>query len=101
MVSYFRSKERRVRSIVSKHEINRKLLKFFLKTSFLTIHSKSKINLISLGSLKHHLVYTTRSKNRCLLTNRSGAVFRYFRLSRIMIKNLASLGQLTGIQKSS
>nr|YP_009755801.1 ribosomal protein S14 [Gonatozygon brebissonii]QIQ23079.1 ribosomal protein S14 [Gonatozygon brebissonii] len=43
----------------------------------------------------------TRIRNRCILTGRSRAVYKMFRLSRIVFRELASRGALLGISKSS
>jgi small subunit ribosomal protein S14 len=40
-------------------------------------------------------------KNRCILTGRTRSIYRHFKLSRIMIKELSSYGLLSGVTKSS
>ena len=42
-----------------------------------------------------------RVRNRCELTGRSRAVYRRFKLSRIMLRKLASEGLIPGVTKSS
>ena len=42
-----------------------------------------------------------RYRNRCELTGRPRAVYRKFKLSRIMLRELASNGQIPGMVKSS
>lgn len=42
-----------------------------------------------------------RQRNRCELTGRPRAVYRKFRLSRIALRELASIGQIPGMVKSS
>jgi small subunit ribosomal protein S14 len=42
-----------------------------------------------------------RIHNRCLLSGRSRAYYRKFKLSRIAIRDLASAGQIPGMVKSS
>ena len=42
-----------------------------------------------------------RVRNRCELTGRPRAYYRKFRLSRIMLRDLASRGQIPGVTKSS
>jgi small subunit ribosomal protein S14 len=42
-----------------------------------------------------------RIRNRCELTGRSRGVYRKFKLSRICIRNLASLGLIPGLVKAS
>ena len=43
----------------------------------------------------------TRIRNRCALTGRSRAYYRKFRLSRIMLRELANKGLIPGVTKSS
>ena len=43
----------------------------------------------------------TRSHNRCLLTGRSKAVYRKFKVSRIMLRELALAGKIPGMKKAS
>ena len=42
-----------------------------------------------------------RIRNRCVLTGRGRGVHRKFKLSRIAFRELASIGQIPGITKSS
>ena len=43
----------------------------------------------------------TRVRNRCEVTGRSRAYYRKFRLSRIMLRDLANKGMIPGVTKSS
>jgi small subunit ribosomal protein S14 len=43
----------------------------------------------------------TRVRNRCAITGRSRAYYRKFRLSRIMLRDLANKGLIPGVVKSS
>jgi small subunit ribosomal protein S14 len=43
----------------------------------------------------------TRIRNRCELTGRSRAVYRRFKLSRVALRELASVGLIPGVTKSS
>ena len=43
----------------------------------------------------------TRSHNRCQLTGRSKAVLRKFKVSRIMLRELALAGKIPGLKKAS
>ncbi len=43
----------------------------------------------------------TRSHNRCLITGRSKAVYRKFKVSRIMLRELALAGRIPGMKKAS
>ncbi|WP_338503012.1 30S ribosomal protein S14 [Sphingomonas kaistensis] len=43
----------------------------------------------------------TRIRNRCELTGRSRGVYRKFRLSRIMLREMGNKGLIPGLTKSS
>jgi len=43
----------------------------------------------------------TRSHARCLLTGRSHGVYRKFKISRIMLRELALAGKIPGLKKAS
>ena len=43
----------------------------------------------------------TRSHNRCQLTGRSKAALRKFKVSRIMLRELALAGKIPGLKKAS
>ena len=43
----------------------------------------------------------TRSHNRCQLTGRSKGVLRKFKVSRIMLRELALAGKIPGLKKAS
>jgi small subunit ribosomal protein S14 len=43
----------------------------------------------------------TRIRNRCELSGRPRAVYRRFKLSRIALRDLASVGLIPGVTKSS
>jgi small subunit ribosomal protein S14 len=43
----------------------------------------------------------TRIRNRCELTGRPRGYYRKFRLARVMLRDLANKGLITGVTKSS
>lgn len=43
----------------------------------------------------------TRSRNRCQLTGRARGVLRKFKISRIMLRELALSGKIPGLRKAS
>ena len=43
----------------------------------------------------------TRAHNRCLLTGRSRGYLRKFKISRIMLRELALAGKIPGLKKAS
>ena len=40
-------------------------------------------------------------RNRCVLTGRSRGIYNYFKISRVMIRQLAAQGLLPGLKKAS
>ena len=40
-------------------------------------------------------------RNRCVLTGRSRGVHKFFKISRIMIRDLAAKGLLSGLKKDT
>lgn len=101
MAIYFVSKDKRARAIVARFEVGRARLNFFLKNSLLVSNEKQKIMLLTSARTRRALTFSVKSRNRCVVTGRAGSVFRYFRMSRIMLKEMASRGLLTGVRKSS
>jgi ribosomal protein S14 len=43
----------------------------------------------------------SRIRNRCVLTSRPRAVYKFCRLSRIKLRSLAEAGRLAGVQKAT
>ena len=42
-----------------------------------------------------------RIRNRCILTGRSRGIYKYLKISRIMLREYAAKGMLVGIKKNS
>lgn len=64
----------------------------------LAVRLKAKNKLFHLNT---SLGYKVRIKNRCYQTGRSGSVERFTHTSRMRFRELASIGNLVGIKKSS
>lgn len=96
-MKYQFSKDKRKRICTKKQELKRLVLKYRMRQSRFQkkwfIHA-SLSKYLSKGS-------KTRFKNRCLLTGRGRSVYRPFRLSRIVLRELVSLGMVSGMRKSS
>ena len=92
-------KDKKRRKQVSENELKRLYYSFMLNQSNLTSESRLfyqiKLSTISRNSS------ITRVKNRCILTGRGRGVFRYFGLSRISLRELASKGLVPGLIKKS
>jgi len=61
---------------------------------------KKARNYAELGKLPRD-ASPTRSHNRCQLTGRSKGVLRKFKVSRIMLRELALAGKIPGLKKAS
>jgi small subunit ribosomal protein S14 len=61
---------------------------------------KKKKNYAALSNLPRD-ASPTRSRNRCQITGRSRGVLRKFKVSRIMLRELALAGQIPGLKKAS
>ena len=87
------------RYLFNQHEKQRLILKSITQNlNFKTnIRWKMQIKFIKLS--KNSSV--TRIKNRCILTGRARSVSRFFKLSRIQLRQLASEGLLPGLSKAS
>ena len=51
--------------------------------------------------MKRKPKFSTRRENRCELTGRSRGVYRKFRVSRIVLRELALKGMVPGMRKAS
>ena len=81
------AKQKRREAIVAKYaDVRRKL--------------KKEKNFAALAQLPRDSS-PTRSKNRCQITGRSHAFLRKFKVSRIMLRELALAGKIPGLKKAS
>lgn len=101
MPSYFKTKDKRVRHIAAKFEIKRAAFQYLTRNAGVELNFRRRLLILKSPTLGKGLRFTVKSRNRCVITGRAGSVFRYFRLSRITLKQLASRGFLTGVRKSS
>lgn len=101
MKAYFRSRDNRVRFFFNKFEIRRLKLNFFLTSSFLPLTLKTYIKYVYDRRFQKYLTVLYRHRNACVVTLRGNAVFRYFKISRMRIKNFVTTGSLAGVSKSS
>lgn len=101
MAIYFRSKDKKVRAIFKRMELSRRQFQFLTRNQSVASFAKQRLSFRYSRTLGKVLRFSVRARNRCVVTDRAGSVFRYFRLSRIMLKELASQGSLTGVRKSS
>jgi small subunit ribosomal protein S14 len=93
-----------------KKDLKRRLLVKALEYKRLTLKAlranlsiSTKIRFLALTQLSKLRADTAlvKIRNRCILTGRSRGVYNYFKISRIMIRDLASKGLLPGVKKAS
>ena len=91
--------DRKKRKTIIKYFLKRKLLKSIILNNNLSKRirflASTKLNEITNNSL------SIRAKNRCIISGNPRSVFRKFKLSRIVLKNLASFNLINGLRKSS
>ena len=92
-------RELKRQKMVKQYASRRAALKTVAKNQELTVEERFKANL-KLAALPHNSS-ATRLHNRCQLTGRPHAYYRKLKLSRIMLRDLASFGQIPGMVKSS
>ncbi len=85
--------------LVNKYATRRAALKVVAANMTLSVEDRFKANL-KLAALPRNSS-ATRLHNRCQLTGRPHAYYRKLKLSRIMLRDLASFGQIPGMVKSS
>lgn len=77
-------KKKLIFKIISKNFLFSKEIRWKTQQNFFQINNNSSI---------------TRIKNRCIITGRSKSIYRFFKLSRIQLREFASQGLLPGLSK--
>ena len=92
-------KDKKRRKLFKKYEKKRRELKAIIynKDTSSELRSEAQYKLSKLPKDSSKI----RIKNRCVLTGRSKGVFRYFKLSRIQLRQLALEGNIPGYTKAS
>ena len=93
-------KDKKIRKIFKQHEFKRKIFKF-LNSNRCLDNFKLRSNIILEFSKLPKKSSKSFIKNRCILTGRSRSVFRFFKISRIKLRELGNVGDLPGIKKAS
>lgn len=78
-------------------EIRKNILKYIIINNNNNIHIKQKIQY----KYCKYMLSAAKIKNRCLVSNRQHSVYRFFKLSRIKLKEFALQGLLYGVKKAS
>ncbi len=92
-------REKKRQRMVEQYAGKRAALKAIVKDKNLPMEERFKANL-KLAELPRNSS-ATRLHNRCELTGRPKAYYRKLKLSRIMLRDLSSFGQVPGMVKSS
>lgn len=92
-------RDKKRRKLVDKYEITRLELKNIIKSTSLPIKVRWEASL-KLSKLPRNSS-KVRIRNRCVITGRSRGIYRDFKMSRIVFRQLASNGELPGVRKSS
>lgn len=93
------NRELKRQRMVQKYAAKRAALKAIIEDQSLPMEERFKASL-KLAKLPRNSS-PTRLHNRCELTGRPHAYYRKLKLSRIMLRELASFGQIPGMVKSS
>jgi small subunit ribosomal protein S14 len=99
IMKYLLEKDKNRRKLMHKHELKRLYLKSILLNNSLPITFRWKAGL-QLSELPKDSS-KVRIKNRCILTSRGRSVYRAFKISRIELRTLGSVGEISGLKKSS
>jgi small subunit ribosomal protein S14 len=98
-MKYLINKDTIKRNTFKKYELKRLYLKYIIYNN--NIKKKIRINaMLLLNKFPKNSSYI-RIKNRCIITGRSKSVYRDFKVSRMILRNLAHNGLLSGVIKSS
>lgn len=93
------AREVKRQALVNKFAGKRAALKAIIENQDLPMEERFKATLQLAGLPRNSSA--TRLHNRCQLTGRPHAYYRKLKLSRIMLRDLASFGQIPGMVKSS
>jgi small subunit ribosomal protein S14 len=92
-------RERKRQKLVDQYAAKRAALKATARDQSLPVEERFKASL-KLAELPRNSS-ATRLRNRCQLTGRPRAVYRKMKISRIMLRELGSNGEIPGLVKSS
>jgi small subunit ribosomal protein S14 len=88
-----------VKALVAKHAAKRAALKAIANDESKPLEERFEARL-KLAAMPRNGA-ATRIRNRCEVTGRPRAYYRKLKMSRIALRELASLGQVPGMTKSS
>jgi ribosomal protein S14 len=86
------------RVILSRNRLKERILKIVNTDLFLPIENRIYISILKNNK---YSTLSCKPRNRCIVSGRTRAVFKYTKLTRMMFKNLAVKGNIVGIKKFS
>jgi succinate dehydrogenase (ubiquinone) iron-sulfur subunit len=86
------------RLLLSQNKLNSRVLKLINTDLFLPVENRVYSSILKNN---RNSTLSCKPRNRCVISGRSRAVFKYLKLTRMMFKNLAVKGNLVGIKKCS
>ena len=92
-------REKKRQQLVDRYAAKRAALKEIINDQSKSVEERFKARL-KLAKLPRNSS-ATRLHNRCQLTGRPHAYYRKLKVSRIMLRELGSMGQIPGLVKSS
>ena len=92
-------REKKRQELVDRYAARRAALKEQLRKEDLSLSERVKISM-KLAKLPRNSS-ATRLRNRCQVSGRPRAYYRKLKMSRIALRDLASIGQIPGMVKSS
>ena len=92
-------KDKKKRKLVCKYERKRLVFKSIVRDEKLPdmVRWKASLKLARLPKSSSKV----RIRNRCVVTGRPRGVYRHSRISRVVLRDFASMGSMNGVSKSS
>ena len=98
-MKYLKEKDIKNRYVVRKNEMQLILLRALSKDKRLPLTQRLIFRMQMLDLSKRS--FSTRLKNRCLISGRGRGVLRDFKMSRLQVRDMGFRGLLYGIRKAS
>jgi len=93
------NRDRKRAALIARHAAKRAALKAVIEDREKPMEERFRATLVLAQMPRNSSA--TRLRNRCELTGRPRAYYRKLKLSRIMLRELSSFGQVPGMVKSS
>lgn len=96
-MKHFLARDKRRRDALRKYEMKRLFLKSIYYNCSLEPYIRERARFALMNIPKDSS--RTRVHNRCVFTRRSGGVLKFFKVSRMVFRDMASRGLLHGVSK--